>query len=115
MRIGKRDPMPDAIAALGFSEVNETKILGMNIDYNLDCLHKCHDSTVKKIENIGNFWRRFNLSLPGRINVAKTLMLSQISYLGCFIYPKEQQLSRMTDCVEKYIKKNLNISKTKTL
>ena len=95
--------MPPEIAALGFTEVNKTKMLGMNIDFNLGCLRMCHDTTVAKIENIGNFWQRFNLSLPGRINVAKTLMLSQISYLGCFITPQDEQLARITECVENFI------------
>jgi len=85
----------------------------MDIDFNLDCLHTCHDKTVEKIENIGNFWKRFNLSLPGRINIAKTLMLSQISYLGCFISPHAQQLERMTSCIEGFIKKNVNVAKTR--
>jgi len=111
MRVGNREPLSQAIKNLGFTEVDTVTILGMEIDYNLECLSTCHNKTIKKIENIGNFWKRFNLTLPGRINIFKTMMLSQISYLGSIIFPSNIQLATMYNIVESFVKKNLNISK----
>jgi hypothetical protein len=38
----------------------------------------------KLVEKITT-WGRFNLSLPGRIQIAKTMLYSQVNYLGCFL------------------------------
>ena len=113
MRIGARLPLSDQIKNLGFAESDSIKILGLDIDHNLDCIKEIHDTTVRKIESIANFWKRFNLSLPGRINIAKTLLLSQISYLGCILTPTDTQYEAMSAIIEHFIRKNLNISKQK--
>ena len=31
------------------------------------------------------FWERFNLSLPGRLTIMKTSLISQLNYVGCFL------------------------------
>ena len=111
MRIGDRRPLSNEIKELGFSEADSIKILGLEIDYDLNCLSTCHDLTIQKIAKISNFWKHINLSLPGRINIIKTLMLSQISYLGCIITPTEAQFNLANNIIESFARKNLNISK----
>jgi hypothetical protein len=78
-------------------------ILGCTIDSNLEGLKDNFDITINKMRNICLFWNRFNLSLPGRICVAKSLLLSQISYLGCFLDPTCEQLSLMKKIIESFI------------
>jgi len=111
MRVGDRENLPQEILDLGFTETDNIKILGLDIDFNLDCLSSCHNNTVQKIRNIANFWSRFRLSLPSRINILKTLMLSQISYLGSIITPTAEQFAEMCQITEGFVKGNINISK----
>ena len=111
MRIGNRQEFNNDIVNLGFTEADSICILGLNIDFNLDYLNNYHNKTIQKVTNIANFWRRFFLSLPGRINIAKTLILSQISYIGCIIKPTQQQLRALSDIYENFVKGNLNISR----
>ena len=108
MQIGSNLPIPQGIRDLGFSIVNEMTILGMKVggdpDRNfLDILQKVHKQKL--------FWVRFNLSLPGRINIAKSMMYSQINYLGCILPLDITQLLRLSTLIEDFVKGNLNISR----
>ena len=111
MYIGSDDPAPDFLAQFDFEPVDSIKILGMNINNKVDNLQDCHTSTVEKVTKIINFWSRFYLSLPGRINIAKTLILSQISYLGCIITPKPETLKNLKTQINNFIIGRLNIAK----
>jgi hypothetical protein len=95
----------------GFLVTNKIKLLGMEIDDKLDCLINVHQKTVEKIINITEFWSRFWLSLPGRINIVKTLCLSQINYLGCIIPPTADQLKTINQRLENFVKAKLSISR----
>jgi len=65
----------------------------------------------QKITNQIDFWVRFNLSLPGRINIAKSLMYSQVNYLGCFLPFKSNEYAALNDLICNFVKGKLNISK----
>jgi Reverse transcriptase (RNA-dependent DNA polymerase) len=108
MQVGDTTVIPEC-EDLGFRVVNSITLLGMEIDNNLDCLHSCHEKTLEKISNIITFWSRFCLSIQGRINIAKTLLLSQITYIGCIITPEPALLGRIKDTIEKFVKGRLNI------
>jgi hypothetical protein len=54
----------------------------MDIDANLTDLDGNFSKTVLNIKKGVDYWKRYNLSLPGRINVIKSLLFSQILYLG---------------------------------
>jgi hypothetical protein len=95
----------------GFLVTNKIKLLGMEIDDKLDCLINVHQKTVEKITNITEFWSRFWLSLPGRINIVKTLCLSQINYIGCIIPPTTDQLRTINQILENFVKSKLSISR----
>ena len=83
----------------------------MRIPKVIENLSDCHLATELKITKIINFWERFYLSLPGRLNIAKTLLLSQISYLGCIITPAPETLKSLKKKIEKFITGGLNIAK----
>jgi hypothetical protein len=85
-------PVPDYFYNSGFRVVSKVTILGATITNNPNDLAKNFDGKVQKITNICNHWSRFRLSLPGRILVAKTFMLSQIGYLGCIIQTTRDQI-----------------------
>ena len=111
MYIGSNQPLPEYALQYGFKVVDHITILGMKIKKNLENLSDCHIVTEQKITKIINFWERFNLSLPGRINIAKTLLLSQISYLGCIITPASDTLKRLSSQINRFIVGRLNIAK----
>ena len=111
MYIGVDTPPPAYLNNFEFKLVDKIKILGIEISSNPSLLHACHDKTVLKITQIIRFWERFFLSLPGRINIAKTMILSQISYLGCIIPPSRDQIVRIRNILDRFLVGKLNISK----
>jgi len=92
MLINCDNELEASIAELGVPIVRKFKVLGLVLDSDLRCLTTVHDTTVSKITKAADFWRRFQLSLPGRINITKTFLLSQIGYLGSIITPTGEQL-----------------------
>jgi hypothetical protein len=79
------EPLDDDIINLGFEIVEEIKCLGVKINNRASNLESNFDPICGKIRQLIGSWDRFNLSLPGKICVAKTMLLSQIGYLGCII------------------------------
>ena len=68
------------------------------------------DITIKKMKNVANFWTKFKLSLPGRIAVANTYLISQINHIGCFLTPSDFQLSEMKKIIDSFCIGSLNVS-----
>jgi hypothetical protein len=79
------------------------------IDKNLAELNKHFDGVINKIRNTINHWNRYKLSLPGRLGVAKSLLLSK-SYLGCFLNPTPDQLSLIKNMIYNFVRGGINIS-----
>jgi hypothetical protein len=116
MPIGHGDrPVPEFLFNSGFQLVDNVTILGVKITPNANDLYQNFESKIEKIINIKNFWSRFKLSLPGRIAIAKTFMLSQIGYLGCILTPKQEQLQLVTNILCDFVKGNLNVSKDRIM
>jgi hypothetical protein len=101
------------ITAAGFSITGKLKLLGAEISADPSELHCNFVPIQEKIINQINFWSRFKLSLPGRISVAKTFMISQINYLGSVFRPTEEQLITFQEAINNFIRKNLKISETR--
>jgi hypothetical protein len=55
------------------------------------------------------FWDRFRLSLPGRINVAKSLLLSQIGYYGSVIPVHDEQILALQTIMNNFIAGKLRL------
>jgi hypothetical protein len=103
--------VPEYIQESGFSLVNIVTILGFEITRDPGELDRNFDKAIEKIEKIARFWSRFKLSLAGRIMVAKSLMLSQITYYGSIISLSEDKENKLTDTFSKFIVQNLKVSK----
>jgi hypothetical protein len=73
--IGNIHPIDQRIADLGFTFVEKLTILGLNIDKN-GVTADNQLGIMSKINIQIAVWRAFNLSLPGRINIAKTMLYS---------------------------------------
>jgi len=76
---------PDFVKDLGFTAVNSVTILGLEIEGVSGVFNNSFEKICTKIQKNISVWKRFNLSLPGRICIAKTMLYSQINYLGCFL------------------------------
>jgi hypothetical protein len=94
----------------GFKVVDSIKLLGANITANYSDLERNFEPIINKIISLISFWSRFCLTLPGRISIAKTYLLSQINYLGCIFSPGEVQLNTMQSIINNYVKGGLQIS-----
>jgi len=113
MPVGVLEPVPQDIVDLGVKIVSEITLLGAVIKNTGLCFESNSEKIIEKVRHQVNFWNRFNLSLPGRINVAKTFMYSQINYLGCIIPLGTQCLNLFSNVVEKFVKGKLQIGKQK--
>ena len=85
----------------------------MEIDNKLRDLNNNFSKTIRKLENSVLFWNRFNLSLPGRICVANTFLLSLINHLGSFLMPEPTQIERMQSIIDNFCSGSLNIAKSR--
>jgi hypothetical protein len=113
MQIGNKIPVSQEIKDLGFTFDKKIKILGMEIDADLNELDKNFENVSLSIKKSIGFWERLNLSLPGRINVIKSLLFSQIIYLGSFIMPSKERLNEIQRTLDNFAKGSLNVARNK--
>jgi hypothetical protein len=111
MQVGSNDIIDDDILGLGFDQKNEITILGMKLKNKGKCYESNMDLLIEKLRHQVRFWSRFNLSLPGRINVAKTFMYSQITYLGCILPINKNACTGISQIIEDFVNGPLRISK----
>jgi hypothetical protein len=102
--IGIPTPIDNRILDLGFSIAEEVTILGLTIGKGSGTLNKNFSNIRNRIRNQINNWSRFQLSLPGRIVVTKTMLYSQINYLGCFIEIPNERLKEMDNLITGFVK-----------
>jgi hypothetical protein len=113
LQVGEVGPISQDIIDLGFSIVNEVTVLGLTVSGpSADFSQSLHKIGVK-LQSQVNHWSRFNLSLPGRINIAKTMLYSQINYLGCFLPVGDQLISNYENLIERFVCGKMSISKTR--
>jgi hypothetical protein len=98
---------------LGFDIRDRVTVLGMIIVNDTGNYDANATSIQKKVEKQVNFWKRFNLSLPGRIQVSKTMLYSQVNYLGCFMPLTNIQLIPIQLMIEKFVKGYLKLGKSR--
>jgi len=101
---------PNFMAEVGFEIVDSVTILGLEIEGDSGQFNNSFERICTKIANNISSWTRFNLSLPGRICIAKTMLYSQINYLGCFLQIPQHFLLRMSNMITNFVQGNLNIA-----
>ena len=104
------DPLEDDIIDLGFEVVNNINCLGLNINNRADNLTDHFVGKIAKIRQLIGSWSRYNLSLPGRIAISKTMLISQIGYIGCIISPTPNQLSEAQNLIDSFVNNGLTIA-----
>jgi hypothetical protein len=111
MQIGNKIPVPQEITDLGFDITDRVHILGMEIDSNLSELDANFDGTITNLKKCIDYWKRYNLTMAGRINVIKSLLFSQILYLGSFQMPSQEKLKKMQKLQDDFAVGNSRIGK----
>jgi len=113
MPVGNINVLDNNIIELGFSITNEIVLLGAKIKNTGTSYDANSQEILRKINKQINFWKRFNLSLPGRICVSKTFLYSQINYLGSFLPFSDDVMRGMSLMIENFVRGNLKIGKKK--
>ena len=104
--VGITEPISNEIIALGFEIKEKATILGMEISNNMMDFGGCAKKIAEKIKKEANWWNRFNLSLPGRINIAKAMLYSQVNYLGSFLPFTKEQINEFSTPIENFVNGN---------
>jgi len=105
--------LEEEVRAMGFNITKEVKILGIKITSELDSTDEIFRNVRQKIISLINFWERFKLTLPGRILIAKTFLISQLNYVGCFLTPETGLLTEIQEIIDSYCIKNLKVAKNR--
>jgi hypothetical protein len=108
--IGPHGPIDERILNTGFAIVDKVTILGLEINRD-GVTNQNFQAILNKIRAIIANWAPYKLSLPGRINIAKSMMYSQINYLGCFLFFPEEFVTSIDIAITNYVKGKLNIAK----
>ena len=104
MFIGPRDPVEaPLIEELGFTVVNNLKILGFIVGPDGIQADQIFRNASAKINQIIGCWSRFNLSLKGRIAISKTMLVSQITYLGPIMSPDNNFIGTIQNSIDSFV------------
>ncbi len=77
-------------------------MLGVSITNNFADIYSNFDTVKDKIERSASYWERFRLSLTGRIVIGKSLLVSQLNYLGSIIKPPEDLLKKIQGIIDNF-------------
>jgi len=111
MQVGEVVPISQEIRDLGFTLSNSVTILGLVIEQNDISFKNSWKKITKKVRLQINHWASFNLSLPGRINVNKTMLYRQVNYLGCFLPTNTAILNSISNLIESFVLGKLRVAK----
>jgi hypothetical protein len=81
------------------------------VDNSVNMIDINTEACIQKVEKQFRIWTRFNLSLPGCLNICKTMFYSQINYIGSTFPVPEAHISRIESIIHRYVGGNLRISK----
>ena len=104
MQVGSNLPIEPEIIQLGFDIRDEFTLLGLIIQKDSGLWEKNFEKMSSAIRKEINFWLRFNLSLPGRIAVAKSMFYSQLNYLGSFLPLNENFVLDWSNLIENFVR-----------
>jgi hypothetical protein len=67
------------------------------------------DPAIEKIKTLARYWDRFKLSLPGRISVAKSLMLSQIGFFATILPVPDPVVNSIQKAINDFVTGTLKL------
>jgi hypothetical protein len=99
------------ILDLGFVFTDKITLLGFTLQNYGDITAANFNNIILKIDKLIRFWDRFFLSLPGKITIYKTFLISQINYVASIFTPNEEQLVCLENKLELFVTKGFSLSK----
>ena len=97
------DPNQKLCEDINLEWATEFRILGFNIDNKLERLHSNIESCTRKVRAIINKWRKYNLTLMGRMTVAKALLLSQYTYIATVLDLSMKEIEYIQSILDNFI------------
>ena len=94
-----------AFRDLGFVVTDSFKLLGLTIKPSLDNNVDIFEEILNKIRGLILFWERFRLSLPGRLAIMKTYLISKLNYIDSFLPAPADLLTTIQNCINTFVKK----------
>jgi len=84
--------------------VNTVTLLGIELDRKLEGLERNWEKCISKIIRLSNFWRLQRLGIAGRVLVAKTYLLSQVTYMLGTLSISQEVGDRINEILVQYVK-----------
>ena len=98
---------------INFKWTDTFTLLGFSIDNKLVKLDTNLDRIDKKVCNLINKWRHYNLSIHGRITVAKSVLMAQYVYITTILDLDDDKLQRVQCVINNFIAFNKYDNKNK--
>jgi hypothetical protein len=95
----------------GIQVKKECRLLGVMVDYKVKNLASNWEKCITKISGLINYWNQYNLTITGRILVAKTFLLSQATFLLGIIPIENNQIKRIEGMIERYVLANMQVAR----
>jgi hypothetical protein len=103
--------VPENIADSAFNLTDELTILGFKIENGDNNFRNNGNRILERIKKQVRIWSRYNLSLPGRIEISKTMLYSQLNYMGCIIPIPGDILEKIENEIGNFANGNLRLAK----
>ena len=102
--LGKHSPETTNIAnACGFRVVDQIHHLGITIDKNCSNLHLNWETKIRKLNSLVNTLSQLHLPLPSKINIAKTFLYSQFTYIAATIPYVDSQAAEIEHTIMRFL------------
>jgi hypothetical protein len=101
------EPICAEITDLGFELGCDSKIkcLGLVINNKAELLTDHFTEKITKIRQLIGMWGQYS-----RIAISKTMVVSQIGYIGCIISPTVEQLKTMQQVINDYVSSGIVVA-----
>ena len=78
-------------------------ILGFEIDNKLEKLDTNYTKVKEKIKSLIRKWKPYHLSLRGRLTIAKTKLVSQITYISTVLTPNTTTITEIQTLINNFV------------
>ena len=85
---------------------NKFTLLGFSLDSTLSTLDDNFNKCMTRAKKIIIKWRKYNLSIMGRITVAKSMILSQFTYVAAVLDLTKTQTNQIQELLDTFIMHN---------
>jgi hypothetical protein len=108
------DPDPEVNPdEFGFKIVDKLTLLGFKINRDGPIIDETFNKILLKIEKLITVWDRYRLSLPGRIGICKTLLISQLSFHGSILRPSKELIGNIQDLINNFVTGPVKVAKNR--